>query len=258
MAIDLKQGDTFEQMKFIADQSVDLVCVDPPYGTTLCNWDSVLDWDLLWSEYERVLTPKGQVVLFASQPFTAAAVMSKPDWFRYELIWHKNKCGSPGLAKKRVMKVHENVLVFSKLTGCTYNPIMEKGDPYSRPAENGYQGKHNRHKYGFKGQKIENSGTRYPKSVVFAPRNFSAQQQEHPTQKPTTLLDWLLETYSNPGDTVLDNTMGSGSCGVSAVQTGRSFIGIERDPAFFDIAKKRIEAAEVGSCAEEVNTQYKR
>jgi site-specific DNA-methyltransferase (adenine-specific) len=248
MNIQLYNESCFEAFAKIADKSVDMVCVDPPYGTTTIEWDQTLDFKLMWQELERICKPKANIVIFGSQPFTSLVIASKIDWFRHELIWNKNKCGSPGLAKYRPQKVHENIMVFSKESGGTYNPIMEEGDPYKREAkdkEKGYGKGINSHGYGFKpfiGG--ENSGTRYPKSILHASRNFSAQQTVHPTQKPTNLLNWLLMTFSNPGDTVMDFTMGSGSCGVSARLTGRNFIGIEMSEQYFQIAQTRINSAD--------------
>ena len=248
MNITLFNDTCFEAFKKIADKSVDLVCVDPPYGTTTIDWDKTLDFGLMWKELERICKPKANIIIFGSQPFTSLVIASKIDWFRHELIWNKNKCGSPGLAKYRPQKVHENIMVFSKESGGTYNPIMEEGDPYKREAkdkEKGYGTGRNSHGYGFgnNGKPFlggENHGTRYPKSILHASRNFSAQQTVHPTQKPTNVLNWLIMTYSNPGDTVLDFTMGSGSCGVSAKMTGRNFIGVEMTKEYFDIAQTRI------------------
>lgn len=245
----LLNGDCFEMFDQIPDKSVDMICVDPPYGTTSINWDSVLDFDRMWSEIERMVKPKGNIIIFGSQPFSSLVIVSKLDWFRYELVWNKNKCGSPGLAKKRPQKVHENIMVFSKETGATYNPIMEEGDPYKRESKdkvNGYGSGKNTHGYGFGKKpltKMENSGTRYPKSILHASRNFSAQQTVHPTQKPTNLLAWLIMTYSNEGDTVMDFTMGSGSTGVAAKLTNRNFIGIEREEEYFKICTDRINNA---------------
>lgn len=241
----------FDAFKLIPDKSVDLVCVDPPYGTTTIHWDKTLDFAKMWEELERICKPKANIIIFGSQPFTSLVIASKVDWFRHELIWNKNKCGSPGLAKYRPQKVHENIMIFSKESGGTYNPIMESGEPYKREAkdkEKGYGTGRNSHGYGFSNNKPflggENKGTRYPKSILHASRNFSAQQTVHPTQKPTNVLNWLIMTYSNPGDIVLDFCMGSGSCGVSAKLTGREFIGVEMDPDYFKIAETRIESAE--------------
>lgn len=246
--INLYNDDCFNVLKTLPDQSVDLVLTDPPYGTTAIQWDKVLDFNKMWSELDRVVKPKSNIILFASQPFTSLLVTSKLDWFRYELIWNKNKCGSPGLAKKRPQKVHENLLLFSKESGGLYSPIMEEGEPYKRFNADGYGSGKNTHGYGFgknKSTGSSNSGTRYPKSILHGSRNFSAQQTVHPTQKPTNVLNWLIMTYSNQNDVVLDFTMGSGSTGVSSKLTGRSFIGIEKDKDYFNIAKKRIDSINI-------------
>jgi len=251
MNITLFNEACFDAFKKIPDQSIDMVCVDPPYGTTSIEWDKVLDFKIMWAELERMVKPKGNIVIFGSQPFTSLVVASKIEWFRHELIWNKNKCGSPGLAKFRPQKVHENIMVFSKESGGTYNPIMEDGEAYKREAkdkEKGYGTGTNTHGYGFGNNgKVylggENHGTRYPKSILHASRNFSAQQTVHPTQKPTNVLNWLIMTYSQPGDTVMDFTMGSGGCGVSAKLTGRNFVGIEMTKEYFDIASARINDA---------------
>lgn len=251
MNIQLFNEPCFDAFKKLPDQSVDMVCVDPPYGTTTIEWDKTLDFKVMWEELERIVKPKGNIIIFGSQPFTSLVIASKIDWFRHELIWNKNKCGSPGLAKYRPQKVHENIMVFSKDSGGTYNPIMEEGEAYKREAkdkEKGYGTGKNSHGYGFGNNgKVylggENHGTRYPKSILHASRNFSAQQTVHPTQKPTNVLNWLIMTYSNPGDTVMDFTMGSGSCGVSAKLTGRNFVGIEMTDEYFKIAEKRINEA---------------
>ena len=233
----------------LSENSVDLVCVDPPYGTTTIQWDKVIDFEKMWLHLQRICKPTAPILIFGSQPFSSLVITSKLEWFRYELVWNKNKCGSPGLSKYRPQKVHENVMVFAQKSGGTYNPIMEPGESYKRESKdkiNGYGSGRNTHGYGF-GNKVflgmENSGTRYPKSILHAGRNFSAQQTVHPTQKPTNLLNWLIMTYSNLGDTVLDFAMGSGSCGVSAKLTGRNFIGIETSEAYYDIAQKRIDEA---------------
>ena len=241
---ELLQGDCLELMQEIPDKSVDLICCDPPYGTTSIKWDEVLDFDKMWEQYGRIIKPKGVIVLFGSQPFSAQLICSKLKWFRYELVWNKNKCGSPGLAKYRPMKTHENVLIFYKDSGGTYNPQMEVGEPYARKSKNpeGYVGRKNDHGYGMKPRKeFDNKGTRYPKSIINISRDFSAQQQVHPTQKPVPLMEWLIKTYSNPGETVLDNCMGSGSTGVAAVKQNRKFIGMEYDSEYFEIAQERIK-----------------
>jgi site-specific DNA-methyltransferase (adenine-specific) len=245
--MNLYNAPCFDVFPTLDDNSVDMVCVDPPYGTTSINWDKVLDFDHMWQELNRIVKPNGNVIVFGSQPFSSLVICSNMKNFKYELVWNKNKCGSPGLAKKRPQKVHENIMVFQRESkGATYNPIMEKGDAYTRKSKNpeGYGSGQNTHGYGFGNKKMmesNNSGTRYPKSILHASRNFSAQQTVHPTQKPTNLLNWLIMTYSNGGDTVMDFTMGSGSCGVSAKLTGRKFIGIELEKEYYDIAVKRID-----------------
>lgn len=238
----LYNTDAFEILESLEDNSVDLVLNDPPYGTTSIEWDKILDFNQMWKEVKRVLKPNKNVLLFGSQPFSSKVILSNEEWFKYELIWNKNKCGSPGLAKYRPQKVHENILVFADGTG-VYNPIMEEGEPYTRYNPDGYGSGKNDHGYGFGKNNTghTNSGTRYPKSIIHASRNFSAQQTTHPTQKPTNLLSWLIMTYSDRGDVVLDFTMGTGSCGVASLMTGRKFIGVERKEKYYNVAAKRME-----------------
>lgn len=248
--IKIFNDDCFNIFDKLEDNSIDMVCVDPPYGTTNIEWDNVLDFNKMWEHLGRIVKPKGNIIIFGSQPFTSLVICSKIDWFRYELVWNKNKCGSPGLSKYRPQKVHENIMIFSKESGSTYNPIMESGKPYKRQCkdkEKGYGTGINSHGYGFAKNKYmgsENEGVRYPKSILHASRNFSAQQTVHPTQKPTNILSWLIMTYSNKNETVLDFAMGSGGCGVSCKMTGRNFIGIEKEKKYFEISKKRIESCE--------------
>ena len=240
--IALLEGDCLKRMTEIPDNSVHLICADLPYGTTLCAWDTVIPFEPLWEQYKRILSPSGCVLLFGNNPFTASLVMSNPKWYKQTLIWDKNKCGSPALAKIRPMQVHEDIVVFAP-GRTTYNPQMEEGEPYSRKSSNpeGYVGKANNHKYGMKPRtEFTNTGTRYPKNIIRIGRDFSAQQQVHPAQKPVPLYEYLIKTYSNEGDTVLDNVMGSGASGMAAVNTGRNYIGIESDPTYFEIAWNRI------------------
>ena len=235
-------GDCLDIMPTLPSGSVHLVLCDPPYGKTLNTWDKVLPFAPMWEQYKRLLAPGGTVILFGNQPFTSAAVMSNPKWFKQCLVWDKNKCGSPGLAKVRPMQTHEDIIVFAP-GRTTYNPQMEAGEPYRRQTDNpeGYVGRCNNHKYGLKPRNgFENHGTRYPKSIRRVSRDFSAQQQVHPTQKPVALMEWLILTYSNEGETVLDNCMGSGPVGIAALKHGRRFIGIENDPAMAAIAAHRI------------------
>ena len=240
----LMQGDTLDRMKMVLDKEVNLILCDLPYGTTSCAWDIIIPFNGLWDAYRRVLAPGGCVLLFGNQPFTSRLILSNLVWYKQALVWNKNKCGSPGLAKIRPMQVHEDIVVFAP--GRTvYNPQMEVGEPYARKTEKpeGYVGRVNNHGFGMKPRNgFTNEGTRYPKSIINISRDFSAQQQVHPTQKPVPLLEYLIRTYSNEGDTVMDNTMGSGSTGVAARNTNRNFIGIEKDPVFFNIAVQRVNA----------------
>jgi site-specific DNA-methyltransferase (adenine-specific) len=234
--IKLLLGDCLEKMAEIPDGSVDMVMADLPYGTTACKWDSVIPFEPLWVAYRRVCKKNAAIVLTASQPFTSALVMSNIKFFRYSLVWKKSKCGSPLLAKHRFMAKHEDVLIFS-FGKETYNPQMEEGKPYAR---SGVSVKTNNHGYGLKQVTTKNEGTRYPSSVLVFPQQWRRQDQVHPTQKPVALMEYLIRTYTNAGETVLDNTMGSGTTGVACINTGRNFIGIERDENYFNIARSRI------------------
>lgn len=237
----LFQGDCMEIMRAIPDGTVDMVMCDLPYGTTACKWDSILPFEPLWAEYRRVCKPAAAIVLTASQPFTSALLMSNPKMFKHEWIWHKSKSGSAFTARFRPLARHENVLVFSSGSPC-YNPQMREGTPYSRTRRPGAK---NNHKLGL-GKAVNvtiNTGLRYPESVIFVQQKWRRQDQVHPTQKPVPLMEYLIRTYTNEGDTVLDNTMGSGTTGVACANTGRAFVGIERDPAYFKSASERIADA---------------
>jgi site-specific DNA-methyltransferase (adenine-specific) len=236
----LINGDCLQEMAKIPNGSVDMVLCDLPYGTTACKWDTVIPFEPLWAEYKRVCKKNAAIVLTATQPFTSALVMSNPKWFKHEWVWHKSKSGSAFTAKYRPLARHESVLVFGK-GRVTYNPIKREGKPYKR-ARIAIGDKINNHKIGFNGTGIftENDGFRYPESVIFFQQKWRRQDQVHPTQKPVELMEYLIRTYTNEGETVLDNTMGSGTTGVACKKTNRNFIGIELDKTYFDIASKRI------------------
>ena len=233
--IQLIKGDCLIEMQNIPDKSIDAIICDLPYGTTACKWDTVIPFEPLWAQYKRIIKDNGAIVLFGSQPFTSALVMSNPKWFKYEWTWNKNKATGHLLAKKQPLRLKEDICVFYKKQP-TYNPQMEKGEPYkSRDRKNNKDGV-----YGSVGEfRNDNLGFRYPKSIITFP---FVQFPLHPTQKPEALLEYLIKTYTNEGDTVLDNTMGSGTTGVAAKNLNRSFIGIEMDDKYFDIAKHRIES----------------
>lgn len=240
--VTLLLGDCLLRMKELEDNSVDLVLCDPPFEITTIQWDKALPFDKLWKEYKRTLKPTGTVLLFGVGVFTAKLILSNEQWYKQTLVWNKNKCGSPGLSKIRPMQVTEDIVVFSPKRS-VYNPQMEVGEPYYRKSkkEEGYISRCNTHEYGLKPVKeISNNGTRYPKNILNISVDYSAQQRVHPTQKPVKLMEYLIKTYSNEGDTVLDNCMGSGPVGIAAVNTVRNFIGIEMDEGYFEIAKRRI------------------
>lgn len=238
--IDLRMGDCLEIMQSIPDGSVDMVLCDLPYGTTQNKWDSIIPLNQLWSEYWRVVKPDGAVVLTAAQPFTSALVMSQVDNFKYEWIWQKSRPTGHMNAKKQPMREHESACVFYKKQ-VTYNPQFREGAPNhvsAVPKVKSMSGN-----YGAQYEVVEEITTRkYPKTILqFAV--VSPTHVLHPTQKPVALMEYLIRTYTNEGDTVLDNTMGSGTTGVACRNTGRKFIGIERDPEYFRIASERIAGA---------------
>lgn len=314
----LIHGDCLEKMKDIPDKSIDMILCDLPYGITACKWDAVIPLDKLWKEYRRIISPKGSIILTASQPFTTILTASNLSWFCYSLIWQKEAGSNFLSAKYMPLKVHEDILVFSSpndlganeelrqyfydekvkggftnkqvnemlgyattgsgmaghyfkkdkeqfvipnqkdyeklqatgyfekpyeeveelysggLNKKTYNPQMREGKKYTTKQGRGSE------VYGNKDNAVTtvNNGTRYPITVLEFARD---KDKYHPTQKPVALLEYLIKTYTLEGETVLDNCMGSGSTGVACVNTGRNFIGIEKDDTYFEIAKKRIE-----------------
>lgn len=243
----LIHGDCLEEMKNITDGSVDMVLADPPYGTTACKWDSVIPFELMWQQLNRVIKPNGAIVMTASQPFTSALVMSNPKMFKYCWVWEKNAGSNFGAVKYQPMKEHEDIAVFAK-GKTTYNPIMQersesgksmiKSGIISRPSkgEDVYGGLNK----GYDNSK-QDPNMRYPRSI----QRFNRERGLHPTQKPAALMEYLIKTYTNEGETVLDFTMGSGTTGVACVNTGRKFIGIELDKDYFDIAYKRINESDL-------------
>ena len=240
MSCHIKQGDCLELMKEIPDGSVDMILCDLPYGTTACKWDVIIPFEPLWEQYKRVIKMGGAVVLFCKQPFTSLVVQSNLDWWRYELIWQKEKGTDFGHANHKPLNAHENIEVFYNKQP-TYNKQMLKGTPYTK--------KNNRNNdktdLNFSSDNSGiwvNKGERTPVSVLkFARDNIHKGKNLHPTQKPVKLLEWLIKSYTNEGETVLDNCMGSGSTGVACVNTNRKFIGYELDEEYFKIAEKRLQ-----------------
>jgi DNA modification methylase len=235
--IQLLKGDCLELMKSIPDQSIDAIITDPPYGTTACKWDSVIPFDLMWEQLNRIIKTNGAIVLFGSEPFSSSLRISNIKNYKYDWVWDKKMVTGVALVKKQPMKNHENIIVFYQKQ-CTYNfqkRIVTK--PFGKIVDGVSKN------YG----DLKNKGNRgigYPKTIIeFAkPNNLSKKDLGglHPTQKPVLLMEYLINTYTNAGETVLDFTMGSGSTGVAAKNLNRNFIGIEMDAGYFNIANQRI------------------
>lgn len=241
--IDLRLGDCLELMKDIPDQSVDMILCDLPYGTTACKWDAIIPFESLWSLYGRVAKPNAAIVLTASQPFTSALVMSKPKWFRHEWVWQKNRGSNFALLKWQPFKEHESVLVFSRDTANYYPIKEERSESGKSRCAYTFNNKvtseviNNETFYNQDGERRSlDQNLRNPSSI----QKFNTEVGLHPTQKPVALFEYLIKTYTNEGDLVLDNCMGSGTTGVACLNTRRRFIGIEKDTNYFEIAKKRI------------------
>lgn len=233
--IDLRCGDCLELMKGIPDKSIDMILCDLPYGTTRNKWDSVIPLDKLWEQYEGIIKDNGAIVLFSQMPFTAKLVHSNLKLFKYEWIWQKDNATGFLNAKKMPLKIHENILVFYKKLP-TYNPQMRKGfKPYTCKQGRGSSSWNYNENFG--GYITENNGERYPVDVIKEKR----ENGLHPTQKPVELLEYLIKTYTNEGEIVLDNCMGSGSTGVACINTNRNFIGFDINKDYIELSKKRIE-----------------
>jgi len=239
--LQLIQGDCLELMKDIPDGSVDMILADLPYGTTACKWDTIIPFEPLWEQYNRVIKDNGAIVLFGSEPFSSRLRMSNIKNFKYDWIWLKSLGANPLLCKKQPMKYHEIISVFYKKQP-TYNPQMTKGK--KRNKKPCTWGNKKDEIYGgclsdFNG--VDNvNDVYYPRSYQYF-SNANQKEKRHPTQKPVALLEYLIKTYTNEGDLVLDNCMGSGTTGVACKNLNRNFIGMELDQDYFEIAKKRIE-----------------
>lgn len=255
--IDLLNGDCLKLMKNISDKSIDMILCDLPYGTTHCEWDVRIPFELLWEQYNRVIKDNGAIVLFSSQPFTTDLINSQRKIFRYEIIYEKTQFTGFYNAKKMPLKAHENICVFYKKIP-TYNPqktICPNAKIGHKRHNSDYKktsGKAFGHVSVEKAETWEyvDDGTRYPTDIIkFSNWNGALfgntkNAVKHPTTKPISLLEYLIKTYTNNGDIVLDNCMGSGSTGVACINTGRSFIGMELEKNFFDIAVERISETE--------------
>ena len=228
--IELMQGDCLEKMKDIPDGSIDMILCDLPYGTTACKWDTIIPFEPLWKQYKRVIKNNGAIVLTASQPFTSALVMSNIKMFKYEWIWQKEQGTNFMCAKVNPLKAHENITVFYSEMPC-YNPQMKTGKPFisGKGKLNGVYG-------GMIKIPRKNNGTRYPKSVI----DFKRETGLHPTQKPVALFEYLIKTYTNENETVLDNCSGSGTTAIACINTNRNYICIEKDKTYFDLSVERV------------------
>lgn len=231
-------GNCLDVMQDIDDKSVDMILCDLPYGTTACKWDSIIPFEPLWKEYKRIMKPNTAVVLFGTEPFASQLRLSNLKMFKYDWVWLKSKSGSAFTAHYRPVNKHEMIMVFGK--GKTkYNPQLTEGEPYSRNNTR-YKETRNNHAMGFKYTRTNNTGYRYPITVQYFQQKWRRQDQLHPTQKPVELCEYLIKTYSDEGDLVLDNCCGSGTTCIAAKNTRRNFIGIEKEQEYVEIAKQRL------------------
>lgn len=265
MNIKLLQGDCLELMKDIPDKSIDLILADLPYGTTRCEFDTIIPFEPLWKQYKRIIKDHGAILLFSQQPFTTDLIMSNRKMFRYEIIWNKTLPTGFLIAKKMPMRYHENICVFYKHLPI-YNPQMrmvERNDIGRERLNSGKASQYN--EFRNDDWKWVETGERYPSDVLEydLPEEFEDvvkfsnwngalfgnkdKTVKHPTAKPVDLLEYLIKTYTNEGDMVLDNCMGSGSTGVACVNIGRNFIGVELSEQYFEIAKQRIKIQPSGT-----------
>ena len=238
-------ADCFDVFPFIEDKSIDAIICDLPYGTTACKWDCVLDLDKLWTEYKRILKPNGTVVLNCSQPFTSVLICSNLEWFKYELIWKKNIPSGFFNAKKQQMKIHENIAIFSNGKP-TYNPqmVLRSEEEYKKTLRINDSECFNADVYGGGRKKlirktVEEQKYKFPFTVCEYNIDRSYDFDKHPTKKPLELMEYLVKTYTNEGDTVLDNTMGSGTTNLACIKLNRKSIGIEKEKQYYDVAVRR-------------------
>ena len=245
-------GDCLERMKEIPDGSVDMILTDPPYGTTNCKWDSIIPLEPMWEHLKRIIKPNGAIVMTASQPFTTTLIASNIDRYRESITWIKHKPSNFGAAKYKHLTYTEDVVVFAKSTP-TYNRQMQerKSDRIKQAQKGGSKNWRSvasenevsfQSKYEPRSWDCYDASLKNPMDYIEIPAvvSNSKEKHKHPTQKPVALMEYLIKTYTNEGEIVLDFTMGSGTTGVAALNTNREFIGIEKDDKYFDIAKNRI------------------
>ena len=233
-------ADCLEAMKFIPDKSIDCIICDLPYGVTACKWDVVIPFDLLWEQYKRIIKPNGAIVLFGSQPFTSALVMSNPKWFKYEWVWDKiNRTTGFGNVSFMPLKRHENILIFVEKGKPVFNKQMTRGKPYlakrtgKKTAVYADGGLHP--------QSGQSLGARNPISLIGIKADNKKESGQHPTQKPVPLIEYLIKTYTLENEIIVDNTAGSGTLAIAAINTNRRYICIEKDPDYFEVMRNRIE-----------------
>jgi len=250
MKIDLIKGECLKVMKSIPDASIDAIITDPPYGTTDCKWDSVIHFDAMWQQLNRIIKTNGAVVLFGSEPFSSALRMSNIKNYKYDWVWAKNRPSGAMNAKKQPMRASENISIFYQ-NQCTYNPAMvnRTDKELKRLSQKSvFTSKSDNYadRWGKTGNR-QNNKMKYPTNIINIKTVFNRSKEKvaHPTQKPVELMEYLIKTYTNNNETVLDFTMGSGSTGVACVNTKRNFIGIELDDKYYNIAKQRIGQAQL-------------
>ena len=235
-------GDCLEKMKYIEDKSIDMILCDLPYGTTACKWDIIIPFEPLWEQYKRIIKDNGAIVLFGSQPFTSALIMNNIKMFKYSLIWQKTRIQGFAQAPYRFMTEHEDIVVFSK-GGCAKNAntrmaFYPQGLIYKPKIIKGKKANASEHRIRKTDQKdFLSEWTNYPKSIIKIGSEFKTV---HSTQKPVALCEYLIKTYTKEGETVLDNCMGSGTTAIASLNTNRKFIGIEKEPKYYELACKRV------------------
>ena len=248
--IKLLHGDCLELMKDIPDGSIDMILADLPYGTTACKWDVIIPFEPLWDQYKRVIKDNGAIVLTASQPFTSALVMSNIKMFKYSLVWNKGYACDFAMARNKILKRHEDIIIFSFATygngsknKMKFNPQGIKAISRKRKEKTGGNVTDHRPGRTFKIVEYIQEFTDYPSSIIKV--SHDKFNRIHPTQKPVALFEYLIKTYTNENETVLDNVMGSGTTGIACINTNRNFIGMELDDKYFEIAEKRINEAQL-------------
>jgi len=232
-------ADCFDVFPFIKDKSIDAIICDLPYGTTACKWDTILPFDKLWKEYERIIKPNGVILLFGQEPFSSAMRISNIKDYKFDFIWNKKFASNFAQAKKRPMNIQENICVFYKKQP-TYNPNMTKRDkPIKATSGSTFSQVSMVKNFNSIDNKVYDF--KYPESIILFPRIFGTSKEKtgHPTQKPLELLEYLVKTYTNEGDMVLDNTMGSGTTNLACIKLNRKSIGIEKEKQYYDVAVRR-------------------